>query len=854
MANDLTVYHHVNELMSLFEMKDKPGHQTLSANAITEHLLKNRTANVTVPVQGLACAKSLSETVSNSELVMKKYEVLRMKNKRELDPTVSLLSQIVTSSGDKKSGNVKHLLKRNAEHRAKVHVATGQHTKTGNFSVPEMSYQVQQQLAKDKYDDKDHHSLNIGSLGLVNLQAKELDRGLSWDFNIITAKEGCGLGDLPLHVQEYHLIEDLLYCLGGINGDYIYMLPVVDGAPKREMYVDETCHTSYQVLVRRMLPICQYFSTVVRFVEERNLFQHGLVNHALAASMRHLLKDFYILIAQLEHQFATSGLTLQKVWFYLQPTEKNMCSLAYVCDNITQGQCHGGMVLSVLHRILTCQTGDAKMQDVLIYLLQAASIPYFEILEKWIYKGIITDPYKEFFVVDNHTDKQKDCTFNSDEYWEKKYTICRDQIPLFLEKVWDRILRTGKYLNVIQQCGYDIKFPTTERMVYSSEQHQYIEQTEKAYNYASKMLLKMLMDDCDLMGRLRSIKHYFLMDQGDFVVQFMDMAEEELCKDINILIPTRLEFLLELALRTSVVNSDKYKDDLGTVIQDYDLVTQMLKIHHVGDPKMPEEFSSADAHEFCITGIEAFSFQYNVKWPLSLVINQHSKSCYQMLFRLLFFCKYVERLLGNVWSMNKVAKSYSLDASRGYASAFALRQRMLSFIQAIEYYMNFEVIEPHWHKLLTKMQDVSNVDDVILFHSAFLDSCMKDCMLMIPELLKTLVKLLKLCVSFSNFMKTTHKDAVEAELTLIGVQNPTGTQNLDDSQLTTSAAEESNMNMPLSFKTRISNFHSDFNDSLAELLKLITSHDKVHYSDKLVNMWYRLDFNGFYITELQLQG
>ena len=60
----------------------------------------------------------------------------------------------------------------------------------------------------------------------------------------------------------------------------------------------------------------------------------------------------------------------------------------------------------------------------------------------------------------------------------------------------------------------------------------------------------------------RSIKHYFLLDKGDFIVQFMDMTEEEMKQDIETLLPTRLESLLELALRTSTANADPYKDDL----------------------------------------------------------------------------------------------------------------------------------------------------------------------------------------------------------------------------------------------------------------------------------------------------
>lgn len=41
----------------------------------------------------------------------------------------------------------------------------------------------------------------------------------------------------------------------------------------------------------------------------------------------------------------------------------------------------------------------------------------------------------------------------SADYWEKKYAVRRERIPKFLEPVADIILKAGKYLNVIRQCG-----------------------------------------------------------------------------------------------------------------------------------------------------------------------------------------------------------------------------------------------------------------------------------------------------------------------------------------------------------------------------------------------------------------
>ena len=48
---------------------------------------------------------------------------------------------------------------------------------------------------------------------------------------------------------------------------------------------------------------------------------------------------------------------------------------------------------------------------------------------------------------------------------------------------------------------------------------------------------------------------------------------------------------------------------------------------------------------------------------------------------------------------------------------------------------------------------VSNLDDVLMYHTDFLNSCLKDCMLTSPELLRIVHKLMMVCVTFSNFMQ-----------------------------------------------------------------------------------------------------
>lgn len=62
--------------------------------------------------------------------------------------------------------------------------------------------------------------------------------------------------------------------------------------------------------------------------------------------------------------------------------------------SVDKGECIGGATLSLLHDRSFSYTGDSQAQELCLHLTKAASTPYFEILEKWIYRGIIDDPYR----------------------------------------------------------------------------------------------------------------------------------------------------------------------------------------------------------------------------------------------------------------------------------------------------------------------------------------------------------------------------------------------------------------------------------------------------------------------------
>lgn len=301
---------------------------------------------------------------------------------------------------------------------------------------------------------------------------------------------------------------------------------------------------------------------------------------------------------------------------------------------------------------------------------------------------------------------------------------------------------------------------------------------------------------------------------------------------ISDIVPTRLEALLELAVRTSTANNDPYKEDIKCDLLPYDLISQLFRILSVTSNKTNSS-RRGDQSDVNISGLEAFTLDYEVKWPLSLILSKKALTKYQMLFRHLFYAKHVERLLCNLWASNKGAKKQMYHKRAWYPVAFALRQRMIHFVQNFEYYTMFEVIEPRWHIMQENLRSVSNIDGVLEFHNDFLDRCLKDCMLTNPELLKIVSKLMAVCVTFSNIIlryNSTSDIKEESDILKMGTKGRyyESLKPSDDIEKT------------------ISNYDTNFSRLLLELLDKLSIYSSAEIDQEMMNLVFRLDHNGYY--------
>jgi gamma-tubulin complex component 2 len=98
-----------------------------------------------------------------------------------------------------------------------------------------------------------------------------------------------------------------------------------------------------------------------------------------------------------------------------------------------------------------------------------------------------------------------------------------------------------------------------------------------------------------------------------------------------------------------------------------------------GSGSSPAELRALRTAAAGLKGYNIFCLDVPVSWPLSLVLSPSAMLKYQLLFRHLFFCRYVERSVCGAWVAHQACKELELRAT--LALSFTLRQKMLHFLQ-----------------------------------------------------------------------------------------------------------------------------------------------------------------------------
>jgi gamma-tubulin complex component 2 len=576
--------------------------------------------------------------------------------------------------------------------------------------------------------------------------------------------------------QESALLDDLLYVFMGYEGLYVRFVDSYNPSEEKDRLAGpEYCilpglDPSLRDLTMSMLKMATHYSAMEAFVEAQSREEFGSVNHALCAAIRKLLKDFLILVAQLEMKvISEQSFTLHQMHLHIIPTAQSLAHLYALAqellrrnslleedldeslddfddaDNILERlreggdllpgsmakkRCIGGNVLALLTQRLETYSGDPAARTLLEMLLRESSRPYVTMLNEWLHHGGIKDPHSEFLIGERAGIKRERMDEDyTDEYWEKRYYIRDREVPPQLEAVKEKILLAGKYLNVVRECGGVNTSKKITNIPQTFSDSQFLDNISNAYSHANSSLLSLLLTKSSLRSRLRSLKHYFFLDRAEFFLYFLELSSSELRKPNKSVNIGKLQSLLDLVLRQpgSIAAAEPFKEDVRVKMNEMSLTQWLMKIVMVqgidqdNQDSMMEKYQATPAPSVTkeddkeISGFDALELDYTVPFPLSLVISRKTVLRYQLLFRYTLALRHLETMLVDCWSEHTKTRSWIHKSSLRRIEiwkrrAWTLRARMLVFVQQMLFFATAEVIEPNWQKLMAKVDEAQAPD------------------------------------------------------------------------------------------------------------------------------------------------
>ena len=605
-----------------------------------------------------------------------------------------------------------------------------------------------------------------------------------------TLSGGPRLAPLPLPTQENLIIEDVLFALLNVKTSFLEHYVDEEGFVLFNADTERTegSDTHIVPLLTKVLTLANDYHMVKEFVEENRVATAagGYVRQAVGVAIAELLSEYRAFVVRLEKEHRSRTLTLQQLVYHVQPSARSMGLLRQIVDSV--GNHRGGKALDKVYRLAASFVGAEERHDMLAYVVGRVAEPVLEMTDGWVLRGRIEDPFEEFFIGEN-TGAVSGIEGKDSKFWAGRYAVVDDNLPEFLEPFIEKIFRAGKYLNVLRECGVDVgpvvgKVMEEERMNHSGSSVMPIIEGEVEdgmthlrlsggellsadtgrrigvkvnlfFVVASRALMKHLKEEVRIVARLRSIRRFFLLEEGDFLVHFFDAAHKELSKERRMVSETRLNSLLELSVRTSVSGSDAYHEELTCRLHKEDIATQVSKISR--GVKLDREGMNRgvggmeEGEEKDITGYDAFSFDYSCKWPMKLIISEIEMLKYQLISRYLLHCKRVENELGKCWVNHSCVKGDMVALRWQFVRSFALRNRMLQFVRNMVYYTLADVLEPNWSKLKVQMAKAETLDEIITSHASFLDSSLRESLVSNDKHLKTLYGITQVCLLFAAY-------------------------------------------------------------------------------------------------------
>ncbi|KAL4970132.1 tubulin gamma complex associated family protein [Aspergillus stella-maris] len=460
---------------------------------------------------------------------------------------------------------------------------------------------------------------------------------------------------------------------------------------------------------------CLLYRGLSAFVEGSS---EGLISQSLRAALSNELRSYLGLVATLEGEIrralATpeessgpkSGVTLKRCVVWTRDATMALRLMSLIVEEAQNKK--GGQVISLIHSFSTSH-GDPFVCNFAEKLLAHVTRPFYDMLRLWIYDGELSDPFKEFFVVEPEFRPSTDPRRIATSVWEDKYKLEDDMVPsIITQEFAKKVFLIGKSLNFIRYgCGdsgwVEAYSKEASKELRYGDTASLETSIDEAYKTTMARLIHLMDDKFKLFDHLHALKKYLLLGQGDFIALLMESLASNLDRPANSQYRHTLTAQLEHAIRASNAQYDS-QDVLRR------LDARMLELSH-GE-----------------IGWDCFTLEYKIDAPVDVVITPWGSTQYLKVFNFLWRVKRVEFSLGSTWrrcmtGARGVLGSVDDKVGPDWKRARCVIAEMIHFVCQLQYYILFEVIESSWDQLQASISKPGcTLDDLIEAHTKYLNS------------------------------------------------------------------------------------------------------------------------------------
>ncbi|KAF1825597.1 spc98 like protein [Dissoconium aciculare CBS 342.82] len=507
---------------------------------------------------------------------------------------------------------------------------------------------------------------------------------------------------------ELALLRDLPFTLQGLSSTHLLF------AQKQSLKLPSTIPVPLVSLLHTLAEPSLLYQSLSEFVESS---EGGLVGQSLRAAIAIELRSYLSLVATLEGQIRRAltqieenpstnlnqaGVTLKRCVVWTREATLGLRLMSAIVVS-AEGK-KGGELISLIHNFASSH-GDPFVHTFAERLLTQITRPFYNMLRAWVYDGELEDPYLEFFVSENPDHEDSGAT----SVWEHKYLLQENMIPSIMTADFaNKVFLIGKSLNFIRYGCADSVWvenysKSTSRELKYGDNATLSLSIDEAYKTVMERLISLMETKFALFSHLQALKKYLLLGQGDFIALLMESLSSNLDRPANSQYRHTLTAQLEHAIRNSNAQFDS-----PDVLRRLD--ARMLELSH-GE-----------------IGWDVFTLEYRIDSPLDVIVTPWASKQYLKVFNFLWRVKRVEFALSTTWRRVQTGARGVISAvedklGADWKSARGGVAEMIHFINQLQYYILFEVIEAGWEGLQKAMRKPdATLDTLISAHTTYLRS------------------------------------------------------------------------------------------------------------------------------------